>query len=56
MIQSETVTGGDPQATLLIQPAAMWTGGGTTAVVDVTYDVLGNILSKTDIGGRIAID
>ena len=28
----------------------MWTNGGTNTTIDVTYDLTGNITSKTDIG------
>ncbi|MCP4307523.1 MAG: hypothetical protein GY788_22145, partial [bacterium] len=44
-----TVTGADPSDSSWAQPASLWSGGSTTTV-DVIYDSLGNIVSKTGIG------
>ena len=48
VIQVNTQTGVDPADTGLYLPASMWSGTSTS--ISVTYDVLGNITSKTDIG------
>ena len=51
VVESQAVTGGQAPATLAILPVAMWNQPeGTTTTINVTYDDLGNILSKTDIG------
>ncbi|MCP4305660.1 MAG: RHS repeat protein, partial [bacterium] len=47
-----TVTGADPSDSSWAQPASLWSGGSTTTV-DVFYDALGNIVSKTGIGAYI---
>ena len=48
VIQVNAQTGVDPADTGLYLPASMWSGTSTS--ISVTYDVLGNITSKTDIG------
>ena len=50
VIQSDALTGGTAPATLAILPVSMWTNGGTNVTIDVTYDAIGNILTKTDVG------
>ena len=47
-MRSCTQTGVDAADTGLYLPASMWSGTSTS--ISVTYDVLGNITSKTDIG------
>ena len=48
VIQVNTQTGVAPADTGLYLPASMW--NGTSTSIAVTYNVLGNITSKTDIG------